>query len=87
MLAAALSQGISNVPATALLLGTGIGWRSLAIGTNLGGVWLVTGSLANILAIRLTGIGVKELHRHQLPYAAALTVATVAILWGQALAY
>ena len=84
MLAAALSQGVSNVPATALLLGTGIGWRSLAIGTNLGGVWLVTGSLANILAIRLTGISVKELHRHQLPYAAVLTAITATLLWAGA---
>ncbi len=87
MLAAVLSQAVSNVPATALLLGTGVGWRSLAVGTNLGGVWLVTGSLANILAIRLTGIGVRDMHRHQLPYAAALTAATAGMLLAGTLSY
>ncbi len=87
MLTAVLSQAVSNVPATALLLGTGVGWGSLAIGTNLGGVWFVTGSLANILAIRLTGISVGELHRHQLPYAAALTVVTAVMIWAGLLTY
>lgn len=87
MIAAVLSQAVSNVPATALLLGTGVGWRSLAIGANLGGVWLVTGSLANILTIRLTGISVGELHRHQLPYAVALTAVTAVMVWAGLLTY
>ncbi len=79
LLAAGLSQLVSNVPATILLLSHVKAWRPLAYGVNLGGVGLVTGSLANLIAIRLSGISVNKLHRYLLPYFAAL-LALVALL-------
>lgn len=71
LLAAALSQGISNVPATSFFLG--MSWKSLALGVNLGGVWFISGSLANILAVRLSGVSLRDFHKYQLPYAVVFT--------------
>jgi len=70
----ALSQVVSNVPATLFLIGHVSSWESLAVGTNLGGVGLITGSLANIITIRLAGISIKEFHKYVLPYFAALLI-------------
>jgi len=72
LVAAGLSQLVSNVPATILLLNHVRAWQPLAYGVNLGGVGLVTGSLANLIAIRLSGISVNRLHKYLLPYFAAL---------------
>jgi len=77
LVAAGLSQLVSNVPATILLLNHVKAWRLLAYGVNLGGVGLVTGSLANLIAIRLSGISVNKLHKYLLPYFAALLALVV----------
>ena len=77
LLATGLSQLVSNVPATILLLNHVKAWRPLAYGVNLGGVGLVTGSLANLIAIRLSGISVNKLHRYLLPYFAILLALVV----------
>ena len=69
----ALSQVVSNVPATLFLIGHVSSWESLAVGANLGGVWLITGSLANIITVRLTGISMRKFHRYVLPYFAILS--------------
>ncbi|MGH8372315.1 MAG: SLC13 family permease [Gammaproteobacteria bacterium] len=50
---ALLSQGISNVPASILLAGYSNDWAAIAWGVNVGGFGLVTGSLANLIALRI----------------------------------
>jgi Na+/H+ antiporter NhaD/arsenite permease-like protein len=52
--AIAASQVISNVPATILLSQFSIDWRTIAFGANVGGAGLAIGSLANIIALRLS---------------------------------
>ncbi|TVP90720.1 MAG: transporter [Pseudomonadaceae bacterium] len=51
--AVALSQVISNVPATIFLAEFSERWYALAWGANVGGFGLVIGSLANLIALRL----------------------------------
>jgi len=70
--ALALSQLVSNVPAAAALSLRTPHWEALAYGANVGGVVLFTGSLANMVALRLSGLRPRELHRFQLRVAAVL---------------
>lgn len=51
---ALLSQGISNVPAAILLSEFTRDWRALAFGVSVGGFGIAIGSLANLIAIRLS---------------------------------
>ncbi|AOJ08368.1 SLC13 family permease [Burkholderia mayonis] len=51
---ALLSQGISNVPAAILLSEFTRDWRALAFGVSVGGFGVAIGSLANLIAIRLS---------------------------------
>ena len=48
-----LSQMISNVPATFLLSGYEVNWTTLAYAVNIGGAGIVTGSMANLIALKL----------------------------------
>jgi len=50
---AALSQGMSNVPAAIFLAPFTGDWRALAWGVSVGGFGLAIGSLANLIALRL----------------------------------
>ncbi|WP_372342647.1 SLC13 family permease [Paraburkholderia megapolitana] len=52
---AILSQGISNVPAAIMLAEFTRDWRALAFGVSVGGFGLAIGSLANLIAVRLSG--------------------------------
>ncbi|WP_420800079.1 SLC13 family permease [Paraburkholderia tagetis] len=52
---AVLSQGISNVPAAIVLADFTHDWRALAFGVSVGGFGLAIGSLANLIAVRLSG--------------------------------
>ena len=63
--AVALSQVISNVPATIMLLGCP--WLPLTAGVDLGGLGTPIASLANLIAIRLSGIDSKEFVKAQAP--------------------
>ncbi|CAD5244412.1 SLC13 family permease [Thermococcus camini] len=65
---AGLSQLISNVPATVLFLGSKPEWLPLALGVNLGGTGMIIGSLANLIALRISGIGMRDFHRYSIPY-------------------
>ena len=51
----AWSQGVSNVPATILLLQYASASKLLAYAVNVGGFGLAIGSLANLIALRLAG--------------------------------
>jgi len=65
---ALLSQAISNVPATVLLIGHRPEWLPLAVGVNAGGTGLIVGSLANLIAVRIAGIRLRDFHRFSVPY-------------------
>jgi Na+/H+ antiporter NhaD/arsenite permease-like protein len=52
---AVLSQAISNVPAAIVLSGFTHDWRALAFGVSVGGFGVAIGSLANLIAVRLSG--------------------------------
>jgi Na+/H+ antiporter NhaD/arsenite permease-like protein len=52
---AILSQGISNVPAAIVLAEFSKDWRALAYGVSVGGFGIAIGSLANLIAVRLSG--------------------------------
>ncbi|ASJ02889.1 anion transporter [Thermococcus profundus] len=77
-----LSQLVSNVPATVLLLGGGE-WLPLAAGVNVGGTGLIIGSLANLIAIRTGKVGVREFHRYSVPFflIALMVSALVILIW------
>ncbi len=67
-----LSQGISNVPATIALAWHTSNWRALLVGVNLGGVGWIIGSLANLIALRLSKTSSREFLKFSLPYFAIL---------------
>lgn len=77
-LALLLSQAVSNVPAAALLSLHTPHWMALAYGLNAGGVLLLQGSLANIIALRLTGA--EPLRTQRLILLAGLPLAVLAAL-------
>ena len=64
------SQAISNVPATVLLLDRAPDAVALAVAVNVGGFGLVTGSLANLIALRLARQphGLRLLHAVSIPF-------------------
>jgi di/tricarboxylate transporter len=49
------SQVISNVPAAIALAEYSSDWRVLAYGVNVGGFGFMVGSLANLIALRMSG--------------------------------
>lgn len=51
----AASQVVSNVPATIALTAYSTDWRVIAYGVNVGGFGWMVGSLANLIALRLSG--------------------------------
>ena len=65
---ALLSQAISNVPTTVLLIGGRPEWLPLAVGVNAGGTGFIIGSLANLIAVRIAGIRLRDFHRFSVPY-------------------
>ncbi|GAB6188544.1 anion transporter [Marinitoga arctica] len=73
-----LSQIISNVPASVFISKFSNNWLTIAYGTNIGGNGIVIGSLANIIALRLS----KEkkiwinLHKYSLLYLLITTIIT-----------
>ncbi len=68
LLSVILSQIISNVPATVMLISHSPYWLPLAVGVNLGGTGSVIGSLANFIAVRLSKIEINKFHKISLPY-------------------
>ncbi len=77
---AALCQIIINVPATLALIDHVDGlWRPLAVGVNLGALGLAWGSMANIIALRLSGAKAKEFMKHTVPVMLAILGAVLAL--------
>ncbi|WP_226996616.1 SLC13 family permease [Thermococcus sp. 5-4] len=76
---AGLSQLISNVPATVVFIGSRPEWLPLALGVNLGGTGIIIGSLANLIALRISGIGIRDFHRFSIPYFLMALVVSILI--------
>lgn len=68
LVSAVLSQLFSNVPATVPLLAGKPEWLPLSLGVNVGGNGFVIGSLANLIALRIARVSVKDFHRISIPY-------------------
>ncbi|AFK23147.1 SLC13 family permease [Pyrococcus sp. ST04] len=84
LLSLGLSQLVSNVPATVMLVGS-LDPIPLLLGVNLGGNGIVIGSLANLIAVRIGNISMRDFHRYSIPYlivAFILTVLYTAIFHG-----
>ncbi|RFU47423.1 SLC13 family permease [Paraburkholderia sp. DHOC27] len=67
---AVLSQAISNVPAAIMLAEFTKNWRALAFGVSVGGFGIAIGSLANLIAVRLSnerGMWLK-FHLYAVPF-------------------
>jgi len=65
-----ISQFISNVPASVFVSKFSTEWQAIAYGVNIGGNGLVIGSLANIIALRMTKskkIWI-DFHKYSIPY-------------------
>ncbi|HEC77022.1 MAG TPA: citrate transporter [Thermoplasmatales archaeon] len=67
---ALISQLISNVPASVLVSKFSHNWFAITYGVNIGGNGLVIGSLANIIALRLTKSKKiwLDFHKYSIPY-------------------
>jgi len=67
---ALLSQAISNVPAAIALRHYSADWVTIAWGVNVGGFGLAIGSLANLIALRLSGQrnALLAFHRWSVPF-------------------
>ena len=80
-----VSQVVSNVPAAIALTEYSKDWRVIAYGVNVGGFGFMVGSLANLIALRLSGDRKAWLsfHAHAIPaliVAAALGYALLFLL-------
>ena len=79
---AILSQGISNVPATVLVSGKSANYVAIAWGSNVGGNGTAIASLANIIAMRLSGENMlKEFHRYSVPFFMMTLLLVLIYLW------
>ncbi|WP_343227518.1 SLC13 family permease [Rhodanobacter sp. 7MK24] len=78
----AISQVISNVPATVLLLGHAHDAIALAVAVNVGGAGLAIGSLANLIALRLAKQpqGLRLFHRVSVPFL-AMSAPLAYVVW------
>ena len=77
------SQIVSNVPAAIALAEYSADWRVLAYGVNVGGFGLMVGSLANLIALRMSGDRQAWLsfHGHALPALAVASALGYALLF------
>ncbi len=80
VISAIISQIVSNVPATVMLVAVKPPWKPVAVGVNVGGTGFIIGSLANFIAVRLSGIDFKSFHKKSIPYFVVTTVLSILIL-------
>lgn len=77
------SQIVSNVPAAIALAEYSADWHVLAYGVNIGGFGLMIGSLANLIALRMTGDRNAWLsfHGYAVPFLGVATALGYALLF------
>jgi Na+/H+ antiporter NhaD/arsenite permease-like protein len=80
--AIAASQIVSNVPAAIALAEYSADWRVIAYGVNIGGFGFMVGSLANLIALRMSGDRKAWLlfHAYAVPFLAAAAALGYALL-------
>ena len=77
-LSIAMSIAMSNVPATIVLIHAVSSWKPLLVGVNVAGFATSISSLANLIAIRLSGVSQREFHKYSLPiFCVCLLVAMI----------
>lgn len=78
-----VSQIVSNVPAAIALAGFTADWRVLAYAVNIGGFGLMVGSMANLIALRLSGDSKAWclFHAYSLPFLALAWAIGYALLF------
>ncbi len=78
----AVSQIISNVPATILISKFSSDWKTIAYGTNIAGNGLIIGSLANIIALRFLNDknAFIKFHAYSMPFLGVSSVIGYIIL-------
>jgi Na+/H+ antiporter NhaD/arsenite permease-like protein len=78
-----LSQIISNVPAAIALAEYSRDWRVIAYGVNVGGFGFMVGSLANLIALRMSGDGKAwiSFHLFAVPFLAVAAVLGYVLLF------
>jgi di/tricarboxylate transporter len=78
-----LSQFISNVPAAIALAEYSHDWKTIAWGVNVGGFGIGIGSLANLIALRMSGDRKAWLHFHawSVPFVLVATVVGYLLLF------
>ena len=86
--AIAASQVVSNVPAAIALAEYSANWRVIAYGVNVGGFGLMLGSLANLIALRMTGDRRAWLafHVYAIPFLGIAAGLGYALLFGASVA-
>lgn len=79
----AASQIVSNVPAAIALAEYSTDWRVIAYGVNVGGFGLMVGSLANLIALRMSGdrLAWISFHAYAIPFLALATALGYALLF------
>ncbi len=79
------SQIVSNVPAAIALAEYSNNWRAIAYGVNVGGFGFMVGSLANLIALRMSGDRRAWLvfHAYSMPFLAIGAVLGYLILFGR----
>ena len=79
----AASQMVSNVPAAIALAEYSADWRVLAYGVNIGGFGLMLGSLANLIALRMSGdrLAWVRFHVYAVPFLALAAAMGYALLF------
>ena len=81
LLSVGSSQVISNVPASIFITHFSKNYRIIAYGVNIGGNGFIVGSLANIIALRLSKKKLLFLfHKYSIPFLLITTSAMLAIL-------
>ncbi len=78
----AASQVVSNVPATIALAEYSHNWRVISHAVNIGGFGLMLGSLANLIALRLSGDprAWRSFHTYSMPFLAVAMLAGYLLL-------
>ena len=79
----AASQIVSNVPAAIALAEYSSDWRVIAYGVNVGGFGLMVGSLANLIALRMSGdrLAWLSFHAYAIPFLGVATALGYALLF------
>ncbi len=82
LLSAAISQIMSNVPASMFMSHFTSNWKAICYGVNVGGNGLIVASLANIISVRYAGNRILlDFHRYSILYFVVTLFAVLLVLY------